>query len=707
MNQEEQINIVRYLYRQRFNDYAGTKLINQAIALLTGQNSNENFSLFYSLSRKVSNNQPSITSIAGGCYKPETFEDYFRILVGIAYNYCYTKQWYGPQCCLQECLRDTDLVHPWLDIDYDSDIPIETVEDIARSLYANEPYRIISNRSKPNQKYHVYFYNKVEVKKHVVARVRQLKEQRLDLSRYIDDKMGGLRFLYNIKPENKNSIYAPSSQPLLVLADLMQCMIKVPWSFLEIPNPKGEFLSIGRPEIESDPERYRQWLVDAEQNEKKKKQIEYGEPVSFDSYPAGVEETIRDLVSSYGQFEWKETDRGIRLDGQGTWECPACGDTHARDNASLYLKEEQIVFYCFNSRQSKVIYTIGNEEELEKIEIDVTKPLPNPSVVYISDLEFEITDDESEEEEEEDYEMQMPRSTIEVPNVLAGSIPIQKDYWQEQVDYFNNAPEPEEKINKVIEKKKSVFDEPPKRILEQFITPKIPTIVQCNEYLKIDKITNTMLIQSDLGTGKTYFALDLLNTAIQKDSSIRSVFLTCRRSLAPEIEKRMIAAGIEPSNYQKGIFNGQHQIIQVESLHKLTNVKYDYVIIDEVTSITRQFSSSTNGNHISDNHAVYSALLRYGSTVIGMDGTIINRVLQSFQEAGRKEVALHVNKYQNNSGRSIRVETNIEVFSDNILRDLQKDKKVVVASASKGKAKVLYEYLTDIEGSEEDCFDHC
>ena len=736
MNQQKQINLVRCIYRQVFNDYAGDLLINKAIELFTNptKNTDENFcSLHYALSRNVSNVQPSITSLAGGCYGPESFEDYFRILVAITYNFCYRQQWYGKYCCLQECVRDTDLVHPWLDIDYEDNIPDGIVKEIAEELYPNERYRIVCNQSAPNRKYHVHFYDKVEVKQDVVTRVKQLQVERTDLAKYIDSCMTGCRLLYNIKPGKRQSIYAPSSTdtPLLVLADLMLCMVKVPWSFLQIPNPSGQLLLTKNKLIDGDPQAYKAFLTkqkhDAIQRKKEEAREAHGQNLQWNNYPEEVREEIHSILAQYGDFEYHENDRGVRLTSQGSFECPACNDTHSKDNAALFLRPNSISFYCFNTRRSKVIKTFScSSEEVEQqnieatnqqVEIDVSGPLMPPKdhpqyeakaqeyydyynpPVAVLDIEFDSGSEDESSDEEDIYEneLQIERCGPVENNAVVNHIPANDPWWEKQARYFRKQTpqeiaEEKERARK-LERKVNGLTYLRDDVKDEVSLPKIKAITQCNKHLQIKEVTDTMLIQSGLGSGKTHFALNILQKALQKDKSTSVIFVTCRRSLAPSIESRMKEVGIEATNYLNGRYDGQIQICQVESLHNLSRAKYDYVFIDEITSVTMQFSSSTNGENVQKNYAVFAALIQLGKTVIGMDGNITQRAQWILQVNGRKEVALHVNTYKNQTGKLIRVRTDFEAVTGNMEKDMRDGKKIVIVSASKTRAKLLFEKL--------------
>ena len=116
---------------------------------------------------------------------------------------------------------------------------------------------------------------------------------------------------------------------------------------------------------------------------------------------------------------------------------------------------------------------------------------------------------------------------------------------------------------------------------QQYITKdkKVDTFV--NDYLKSD--TKVMCIKSAYGTGKTTLIKDIC------DKYKRVLFVSYRVTLALNIEGTF--NGFE--NYTNNVFDANKQIIQLDSIVKLKNVKFDCIILDEIEGSLNHLNAKT------------------------------------------------------------------------------------------------------------------
>ena len=109
----------------------------------------------------------------------------------------------------------------------------------------------------------------------------------------------------------------------------------------------------------------------------------------------------------------------------------------------------------------------------------------------------------------------------------------------------------------------------------------------------------------------------------------RVLWVSCRMTLSYDIECKFRNFGFKLC--ADGDYNADRLIIQTESLLKLITdqdsiKKYDLIIIDEIESVLRQFSSPTFKGSAPKSFDLLVHLLKFPSTkVISLDGDFHNR----------------------------------------------------------------------------------
>jgi len=202
-------------------------------------------------------------------------------------------------------------------------------------------------------------------------------------------------------------------------------------------------------------------------------------------------------------------------------------------------------------------------------------------------------------------------------------------------------------------------------------------------------------IQSEKGTGKTTTLFKYLfdEKFLSKDDSV--LFISSRRTfgikLLGDIKKFGFKLYSEMKEYQ---IDHDKMICQIDSILRLNNDKFKYIIIDECESMMRYMTSShfTKNNRATLIVSNFETRVAEAEKVIIMDADLCDRSINYFKEllniSEEKDVKLLVNKYQPYSDYEIKYmsySTWLKVLTDKI----ENKKKVVVPMASNNYAKDL------------------
>lgn len=142
------------------------------------------------------------------------------------------------------------------------------------------------------------------------------------------------------------------------------------------------------------------------------------------------------------------------------------------------------------------------------------------------------------------------------------------------------------------------------------------------------------ILDAPTGKGKTHTILE----CIKNNPDVKFLSITPRTSLSKEMKTQATKRGIKCKHYQDSGFNGKfgdsnYIVIQCESLCKIED-KVDVIILDETTSIFKQFFSGYHENKLKDNIDSIKGLIKSADNVIFADAfinsDIMDKVIEEF-----------------------------------------------------------------------------
>ena len=220
-------------------------------------------------------------------------------------------------------------------------------------------------------------------------------------------------------------------------------------------------------------------------------------------------------------------------------------------------------------------------------------------------------------------------------------------------------------------------------VTHQFNERYLPT-----EIVDIIKDNETVFLKSHLGTGKT----TIMKKVIEKYPNSNILYFSPRIAFAKQVVSELHgfafygALGKDTDDKLK-----EKIVIQMESLWKVANIKYDIVIIDEVESCLKQLSCvDTMKLRILDNHKIFEKIVKNSKKVVCCDAFLSNKSIEVINmicgsAGGTRKTATIVNEYNPYSRKSIEM-SNDEALSKQLMDDLKKGKRCVFVCGSKSKA---------------------
>lgn len=208
--------------------------------------------------------------------------------------------------------------------------------------------------------------------------------------------------------------------------------------------------------------------------------------------------------------------------------------------------------------------------------------------------------------------------------------------------------------------------------------------------------TNTLVVKSHLGTGKT--------TAISKLMYLtpydRILIVSPRKSYTYAIHSALDDNASMPSfekylDHSGPLSEFDKMIVQVESLHRIGEwfIPYDLVILDESESILNQLHSViTNGENLINNHQILELVMRTARNVICADAFVSDRTFHFVKQLRDSKKTKYVeNMFNPYKREAIHLksslldhhEANLDGFCDRIMTALRAGKKIVVLWTSK------------------------
>jgi len=203
----------------------------------------------------------------------------------------------------------------------------------------------------------------------------------------------------------------------------------------------------------------------------------------------------------------------------------------------------------------------------------------------------------------------------------------------------------------------------------------------------------TTFIKSHLGTGKTTIMKQLIKLHPNKNIIYFAPRIAFAKQVCSELNGFTFYGDLKETSEE----NLKNKIvIQMESLWKVANTKYDIVIFDEPESGLKQLSSvDTMGNKILENHKVFEKIIRNAEKVICCDAFLSNKTVEvmnmisSMTGLCPKKTATVVNEYNPYSRKSIEMKTD-EELKKQLFNDLKDNKKCVFVCGSKSKAETIF-----------------
>ena len=214
--------------------------------------------------------------------------------------------------------------------------------------------------------------------------------------------------------------------------------------------------------------------------------------------------------------------------------------------------------------------------------------------------------------------------------------------------------------------------------------------VNQDPYVKqlIKDFGKTLLIKSNMGTGKSEFVCDYIKLHKPK----RILWISVRQTYANNICSRL--KEFDFVNYlddKENFYTKPRIIVQLESLHLLEkNFKirmYDLVVLDEIESILYHFDSSTIiSNSLNTFNLLYLLCANASTKIIGMDADLDLRSIEYIKEFDTN-YKLVINQY---IGKEITLKftPNKDFFISQIKKDLEAKKNICIISLS---TKLLYQ----------------
>jgi hypothetical protein len=249
----------------------------------------------------------------------------------------------------------------------------------------------------------------------------------------------------------------------------------------------------------------------------------------------------------------------------------------------------------------------------------------------------------------------------------------------------------------------TIVNEYPKKQI--ILTKKKNTISLNQRYLTPELFTKyskyrLLAVQSEKGTGKTSNLIEsyFKNGLIKDDMNI--LFISSRRTFGAKLFGDMSKYGFKLySDFEEQYITHNRIICQIDSLLRLDLDKYHLIIVDECESLARYMTSQhfTKNNKATMIINRYETYLNSASNVYILDADLSDRCVNFYENVmnvTENDMALIVNNFELYNDYLV----NYMRFNDwlnQIVNEIEKNKKIVIAMASNSKGKDLRDILAE------------
>lgn len=210
------------------------------------------------------------------------------------------------------------------------------------------------------------------------------------------------------------------------------------------------------------------------------------------------------------------------------------------------------------------------------------------------------------------------------------------------------------------------------------------------ETLEIIEKNNVTFIRSHLGTGKTTIMKQVIAQNPDKNILYLAPRITFAKQVCSELKGFTYYGDLRKTTLptlKKRI------VIQMESLHKVSEMSYDIVILDEPESCLKQLSSvETMKTRILQNHKQFERMLQNAEKVICCDAFLSNKTTEIVNKiVNKKEMkttATIINEYNPYQRKAFEVKNDVALIKQ-VKTDLKNNKRIAFVCGSKSKAETI------------------
>lgn len=239
----------------------------------------------------------------------------------------------------------------------------------------------------------------------------------------------------------------------------------------------------------------------------------------------------------------------------------------------------------------------------------------------------------------------------------------------------------------VTDEDKNIFE--PIKLKTRYLTDNEEVNEIVNNWI-IDDEHKFLSIKSPYDTGKTTLIKKILDDYPEQTQN--TLYITYRQTLARNICSNFKKWNFE--NYLDKKFNGNNQIIQLDSIEKIDGT-YDFIIIDEIESILAHLTAGTIKNKSYGNmeniHKKLCDIICNSSKVLSLDGDYGNRA-HIFLSSFNKKISVIENIEKINI-KNFNIYHNVGTFNEIMNNQLLDNKKIVICCMS---ANTVDNYKNDL-----------